>query len=172
MRNFMKSLAVGIIVLAATTLNAQQKFGHVDLQALVQVMPERAAAETSFNKFQKELEDLLTEMSKEYQAKLTELEQLQKDTSASELKRNQKFSDLQDMQQKMENFRNNAQQQLQAKQAELLNPVFQKAEQAIEDVAKENSLLYVFDISSKVVLYKSSQSLDVLPLAKTKLGIK
>ena len=168
----MKSLAVGIIVLAATTLNAQQKFGHVDLQALVQVMPERAAAETSFNKFQKELEDLLTEMSKEYQAKLTELEQLQKDTSASELKRNQKFSDLQDMQQKMENFRNNAQQQLQAKQAELLNPVFQKAEQAIEDVAKENSLLYVFDISSKVVLYKSSQSLDVLPLAKTKLGIK
>ena len=172
MRNLLKLFAVVLIILAASTVKSQQKFGHIDLQALVQTMPERATAETAFNKFQKELEDLLGEMSKEYQGKLAELEQLQKDTTTSELKRNAKITDLQEMQVKMDNFRNSAQQQLQSKQAELLNPVFQKAEKAIEDVAKEGGLLYVFDVSSKVVLYKSNQSIDMLPLVKTKLGIK
>jgi outer membrane protein len=172
MRNLLKSFAVVFILASATTVNAQQKFGHIDLQALVQVMPERAAAETAFNKFQAELEDLLTGMSKEYQTKLGELETLQKDTTVSELKRNAKISELQDLQQRMDNFRAKAQTDLQSKQAELLNPVFQKAEKAIEDVAKENTLLYVFDTSSKVVLYKSNQSIDILPLAKAKLGIK
>lgn len=172
MRNSIKLFAVIFILFAATTINAQQKFGHIDLQALVQVMPERAEAEKAYNKFQGELEDLLTGMSKEYQTKLGELEALQKDTSASELKRNAKISELQDLQQRMDNFRNKASGDLQSKMSELLNPVYQKAEKAIEDVAKENGLLYVFDISSKVVLYKSAQSLDILPLAKAKLGIK
>ena len=64
------------------------------------------------------------------------------------------------------------QQQLQQKQGELLQPVFDKAEKAIEEVAKEQGLMYVFDIGTKVVLYKSAQSVDVLPLVKTKLGIQ
>jgi len=64
-----------------------------------------------------------------------------------------------------------AQQQLQQKQAELLTPVFDKAEAAIEEVAKEQGLIYVFDVGPQVVLYKSNQSVDILPMVKQKLGI-
>jgi outer membrane protein len=60
---------------------------------------------------------------------------------------------------------------MQQKQGELLQPVFTKAEKAIEDVAKEKGLLYVFDIGPKVILYKSNESMDILPFVKTKLGI-
>ena len=52
-----------------------------------------------------------------------------------------------------------------------MQPVFDKAEEAIGVVAKEKGLIYVFDIGTKVVLYKSNESIDVLPLVKTKLGL-
>ena len=66
MRNLMKLSAVLLFVVMAVTVNAQTlKFGHIDLQALIQVMPERATAETEFNNFQGELEDILGDMQKE-----------------------------------------------------------------------------------------------------------
>lgn len=172
MRNLMRLTAVLFFVVAATaSLNAQTlKFGHIDLQALIQIMPERATAETQFNKFQTDLEDVFGEMQKEYQQKLGELQQLGDTTS--EVKRNAKVTELQDLQQRMQNYQTTAQQQLQQKQSELLKPVFDKADSVIAEVAKEKGLLYVFDTSSNVVLYKSNQSIDLLPLVKAKLGIQ
>jgi len=170
MRNLVKFTAVLFIVVTAMAVNAQTpKFGHIDLQALVQLMPERAKAETEFNKFQSDLEDIFGEMQKDYQAKLVEFEQM--GDSVSEIKKNAKVAELQDMQQRIQNYQQTASTQLQQKQNELLKPVFEKAEKAIEEVAKEKGLIYVFDIGTKVVLYKSTESIDVLPLVKVKLGI-
>ena len=170
MRNLIKFVAVVLFVGITGTMSAQSlKFGHIDLQALIQVMPERAAAETQFNKFQTELEDIFGEMQKDLQTKMAEFEAL--GDSASEIKKNAKVAEIQDMQQRIQNYQQSAQQQLQQKQTELLKPVFDKAEKAIEEVAKEKGLIYVFDVGSKVVLYKSNESVDVLPFVKTKLGI-
>lgn len=174
MRNLMKLMVV--LVFTVTTIaaaNAQTlKFGHIDLQALVQVMPERTAAETEFNTFQSELEEILGEMQKDYQGKLAEFEAL--GTDASEIKKNAKIAEIQDVQQRIQNYQQSASQQVQQKQAELLQPVFDKAETAIEEVAKEQGLIYVFDsgAGNRTILYKSNQSVDVLPLVKTKLGIQ
>jgi outer membrane protein len=170
MRNLMKFVAVVLFVGITAAISAQTpKFGHIDLQALVQVMPERAAAETEFNKFQGELEEVFGELQKDLQTKMGEFEKMGEDVS--EIKKNAKVAEIQDMQQRIQNYQQTAQQQLQQKQSELLQPVFDKAEKAIEDVAKEKGLMYVFDIGTKVVLYKSNESVDVLPLVKTKLGI-
>jgi len=171
MRNLMKLAVVFLFAIATVTVSAQTpKFGHIDLQALVQVMPERATAEAKFNTFQGDLEDVITEMNKELQAKYAEFEQL--GTDASEVKKNAKITDIQDIQQKIQTYQQTAQQQLQQKQAELLQPVFTKAEAAIAEVAKEKDLIYVFDVGQKIVLYKSNESLDLFPLVKAKLGIQ
>jgi outer membrane protein len=171
MRNLVKPFVLFLFVALTFSAAAQnQKFGHIDLQALVQLMPERATAETDFNKYQADIEEVFDEMQQNYQQKLAELEQLGAD--ASEVRRNAKITELQELQQRIQNYQMTAQQQLQQKQAELLSPVFDKAEAAIEEVAKEQGLLYVFDIGSRVVLYKSNQSVDVLPLVKIKLGIQ
>ena len=171
MRNLTKIIALVLFVFTIASANAQTpKFGHIDLQALIQVMPERATAETEFNKFQTDLEEVLGEMQKGIQDKLAEIEALPED--ASEVKRNAKIAEFQDMQQRSQTYQQTAQQQLQQKQGELLQPVFDKAEKAIEEVAKVQGLIYVFDVGTKVVLYKSNQSVDVLPLVKTKLGIQ
>jgi outer membrane protein len=173
MRNLMKLLAVMLIMVSAATVNAQTlKFGHVDLQALVQLMPERTAAEQEFNTFQGELEEILGDMQNDYQAKLAEFEQM--GDEVSEIKRNAKVAEIQDIQQRIQNYQVTAQQQISQKQNELLMPVFEKAESAIAEVAKEKGLIYVFDSGqgNRTILYKSNQSLDVLPLVKAKLGIE
>ncbi|MFV0267114.1 MAG: OmpH family outer membrane protein [Draconibacterium sp.] len=174
MKDLMKLLAVLLFtVTAATAANAQTlKFGHIDLQGLIQVMPERTTAEEEFNKFQGELEEILGDMQTQYQTKLGEFEQLGAD--ASEIKRNAKVTEIQEIQQRIQNYQVTAQQQLQQKQGELLQPVFDKAEKAIEEVAKEKGLIYVFDAgaANRTILYKSNQSLDLLPLVKAKLGIQ
>jgi outer membrane protein len=175
MRNLIKITIVALFVIIAGSAGAQTqvpKFGHIDLQGLIQVMPERAVAEEQFNKFQTELEGLLTNMQKELQTMFDEYEKL--GTTASDLVKSAKAQDIQDKQTRIQNFNTSANQQLQAKQTELLNPVFEKAKGAIEAVAKEQGLLYVFDVSGQlgVVLYKSNESKDILPLVKVKLGIK
>ncbi len=54
MRKFTPFFAVILFVIIATVGNAQTlKFGHIDLQALIQVMPDRETVETEFNGFQK-----------------------------------------------------------------------------------------------------------------------
>lgn len=170
----MKKVTVLLILLfagMASMVNAQtQKFGHIDMQQLIQVMPERTTALATLEKEATELEDMLMTMQQELQTMFQEY--TTKRETMSELVRQAKEEDIQTKQQRIETFRGQADQQLQQKQQQLMQPIFEKADKAIADVAKENNLLYVFDVSSRVVLYKSAQSIDVLPLVKKNMGIE
>ena len=73
MKSIFKICVLGILLFSAGFANAQApKFGHIDLQALVGLMPERATAEKQFTAFQKELEDALATMQKELQTKFAD----------------------------------------------------------------------------------------------------
>ncbi len=171
MKSVLKICVLGILLFSASFANAQApKFGHIDLQALIQVMPERATAEKQFTAYQKELEDALAIMQKEFQTKY--MEYATKRDSLSETVRKMKEEDLNAMNERIQTYQSSASQQLQTKQGDLLKPVFEKADKAVKEVGAEKGLIYVFDMSSRVILYNSKESLDLLPLAKAKLGIQ
>ncbi|WP_163707132.1 OmpH family outer membrane protein [Mangrovibacterium lignilyticum] len=168
MKSVLKICLVAIMLVSAGMVKAQTlKFAHIDSQALVQAMPETTAAQKTLEQQAKGLEDQLASMQKEFQTKLAEY--TQKADSLTDIVRSAKEEDLQNLQQRIQTFNQSAQQKLQQKQAELMQPIFDKANQTIEVVAKEQGVIYVFD--SNAVLYKSNQSIDLLPLVKTKLGI-
>ena len=170
----MKKIFVIVILLVAgmaSQVNAQTlKFGHIDIQQLITVMPERAAAMTELEKTAGELEEMLGTMQTELQTMFQYY--TTKRETMSEIIRKAKEEDIQAKQQRIETFRAQAEQQIQQKQQESMTPIFAKADSAISSVAKEQGLIYVFDVSSRVVLYQSPQSVDVLPLVKKKLGIE
>lgn len=171
MKSVLKICVLGILMFSASFAKAQApKFGHIDLQALIQIMPERADAEKKFTAYQKELEDALGVMQKEAQTKYAEY--LTKRDSMSETVRKMKDDELNAMSERIQTYQQNAQQQLQAKYQELLKPVFDKADKAVKEVGAEKGLIYVFDMSAKTILYNSKESTDILPLVKTKLGIQ
>jgi outer membrane protein len=85
--------------------------------------------------------------------------------------REAKASEIQEMQVRLQNFAQTAQQDLQQQSMMLIQPVMDKARQAIEAVAKAQGLLYVFDLSQGNPVYTGPESVDMLPLVKTELGL-
>ncbi len=170
MKSVFKICVLGILLFSAGFANAQApKFGHIDMQALVQIMPERTVAEKQFLAYQKEIEDAYGIMQKELQAKFVDYSA--KKDSMSETMRRMKEEDLNAMQERVQTYSQSAQQQLQTKNAELYKPILEKADKAVKDVGAEKGLIYVFDMSARVILYNSKESVDILPFVKTKLGI-
>jgi outer membrane protein len=171
MKSVFKICVLGILMFSAGFAKAQApKFGHIDMQALYQVMPERAAGEKKMAAFQKELEDLLVSMQKDAQAKYAEY--LTKRDSMSETIQKMKNEEINAMSERIQTFQQDAQQKIQDKQAETFKPMLDKADKAVKEVGAEKGLVYVFDMSTRVILYNSKESVDILPFVKTKLGIQ
>jgi outer membrane protein len=170
----MKKILVIFLILfvgvSSITKAQTLKFGHIDIQQLITVMPEHATAISEMDKTTKELEDMLGTMQTELQTMFKEY--TDKQSTMSDLVRQAKEDDIRAKQQRIETFRDQSEQQLQQKQQDLMKPIVAKADSCIELVAKEQGLIYVFDTSSRVVLYKSNQSMDILPLVKKKMGIE
>jgi len=169
---FALTLALLALVTFTKQVNAQTtpKFAHIDSQELLSVMPERAAAKTTLENFAKQLEDRLTAMQSEFEKKYNEY--LATADTLPPLIRQNSEEELSGLQQRIQNFQQNAQQQISQKENELLQPIIAKARAAIDEVANEKGYIYVFDIGTGVVLFHSAESEDILPFVKTKLGIK
>lgn len=82
-----------------------------------------------------------------------------------------KVKEIQDLEKRIGEFQQKAQQDIGKKQEEVYAPVLKKAEDAVKAVAKENNIAYVFD-SSKGVLIQFPDGDNILPLVKKKLGIQ
>lgn len=171
----MKRIVVAALLLltVAFTSNTfaqkQYKFGHIDSNQLLSQMPERAKAKTDLEKYAKQLENTLSGMQTEFERKYNEY--VASADSLSNLIRQTKEAELGEMQQRIQTFQQTAQQDLAQKENELLQPIVQKAKDAIKEVSDENNFTYVFDVGTGVLLYFSDDSIDILPMVKAKLGI-
>jgi outer membrane protein len=164
---------VMLILVGGTFAVAQQKIGHIDTQAILALMPERDSAAKVYEKFSVEINKNYESMNTVY-TNLAETYAKQKD-SLSAFIRQAKEAELYDMQGKIQNFSDVAQQELQKKQAELMAPIVDKLKKAIKAVAESNKFTYILDTQSQgaAVVYNSDdESLNILPLVKAKLGIK
>ena len=131
-------------------------------------MPERDAAEKEVQEFAKTLEGQLSSMTAEYQQRV---EDYQKNESTyTDLVKQDKIAEITGLEQRIQTFQQNAQQSLQIKEQELLEPILTKARNAIEEVAQEGNYTYIFDKSIGSILY-AKESENVLPLVKKKLGL-
>ena len=171
MKNLIKLVVIILFLFSGTAVNAQNyKFGHINSQELLSLMPERDSAEATIQKYAKDLEAELEIMNVEYNNKLNDF--FEKRDNLTPLVKQTKEQELQEFQNRIQDFTNNAQQDLQQQEAQMIQPIIQKAEKAIKDVAKENGFTYIFDLSRGAVIYFSEQSEDILPLVIKKLGLE
>ncbi len=170
MKNFFSSLIIILLFLGFSTNNAKaQKFGHIDSNKLMEIMPDKAQAKVELESFAKGLEEQLQAMQGELQSKYQDY--MSKKETLTELIKQTKEQELQDLQGRIQTFQGTAQQELQKKEMELLQPIIQKAQDAIKAVGKEQGLTYVYDIGTGAIVYYSDESKDILDLVKIKLGI-
>jgi len=171
MKNLSKLfLVVFLLTAGMVSLNAQQlKLGHVNTQELIATMPQSDTAQQKMQQAMKQLETELERMQVEFNNKyedyVTNME------SYSDLIRQSKETELQEMNQRIQQFQANAEQDLQQQRQKLFKPILDKANKAISEVAEENGFTYIFDSGSGVLLFTSDNSKDIMPMVKEKLGL-
>ncbi|SDP61584.1 periplasmic chaperone for outer membrane proteins Skp [Mucilaginibacter sp. OK268] len=161
-------VAVGMLF-AGNFANAQTKIGHINFNQLIDMMPETKTVTTQMQAYQKTFIDQLTSMNNEYTTKGQEFQKNQ--ATMTDAVRTVKGNELQDLQKRMQDYQNNAQQQVDAKRQELGKPLIDKATAAVNTVAKEKGYAYVLD-SSQVSLLVSPDADDLMAAVKLKLGLK
>jgi outer membrane protein len=144
------------------------KIGHVDFNTLLQAMPGIDSVKIKLQGYQKTLTDQMDAMKSEFENKYMDYQS--QSATMSDLIKQTKEKELQDLQGRIDAFQQKAQTDLQAKQAELVQPFIDKAKVAVKEVAKENKYTYILNSIEDVVLY-SETSDDIMPLVKKKLGI-
>lgn len=165
----------GILLFAALLFTAQEGFaqsfktGHINRDDIIMTMPAYDTAMKQYNAYGQELTNALELMQVEYNNKLDQY--VKADKTLTELVKANKEQELADMQNRISNFQQQAQVQLQDKQAELLNPIIEQATQAINAVAKDGGYIYIYDIRT-LIYVDTVKSTDIGPLVKAKLGIK
>jgi len=166
---------IGITALFVFMISAGQaqnlKFGHINSDELVRALPEFDTANANLEKFRQELINTLELMSVELNNKSDAFNKESK--NLTDIVRQTKEQELVDLNRRIQEFQVNAQEQLQNKQVELFQPIYNKVDKAIKDVGKENGFLYIFDVAKGSLLYfDESKSTNILALTKTKLGLK
>lgn len=163
----MKNITL-IVALFLTTTVFGQKLGHINSNELLMAMPERTTIENEIKKYAQQLESQLGTMTQEYQAKVQNYQS--KEATMTEAIKQDKIKEITNLEERISEFQQTAQKDLQAKEESLLKPIIDKAKNAIEQVAKENSYNYIFDSGVGVLLYQQDSD-DIMPLVKKKLGL-
>ncbi|MBN8692012.1 MAG: OmpH family outer membrane protein [Bacteroidetes bacterium] len=162
----MKKVTFLTVLIALTSLINAQKIAHIDLDSLVNVMPEMKTAKEMAQTYMKDLEKTLLQMDEELQKKYNDY--MANQATMSDLVKKTKEDEINSLQRRIEDFRMQAQQDYQKKQGELTAPIVDKAKKAIEAVAKEGGYKYVLDTSPGTILYFESTE-DVFVPVKKKL---
>jgi outer membrane protein len=167
-----KIIFLFVSVVLSTTIFSQTtlKIGHINSQELLQAMPESDSAQAKLDKAVKELQSQLEAMQVEFNNKYQDY--VSKKDTYSDLIKQTKEADLQQMNQRIQQFQANAEQDVTKQRTEIFKPVLDKANKAIAEIAKANGFTYILDISGGTVIYHSDNSTDILPLVKQKLGLK
>ena len=168
----MKKFAIVFLAAFFTVAMSAQtvKFGHINTSELVGLMSDTDSARVQLQAYQKELVDEMETMQTEYNNKLNTYQQKQATWTAAI--KESKEAEIIEMQQRLQQFQQSAQQDLAQLEQKLYAPIFEKARNAISKIAKDKGLTFVFELSTNpVVYYNEAQSVDLLPLAKAALGI-
>ena len=163
-----KILLLSLTFLISISSFSQNKFGYIDSQELLLLMPERKTAEEEVQTLAKSLESQLQAMTAEYQQSVQEYQA--NEATYTDLVKQDKVTEITGLEQRIQSFQQNAQQALQSKEQELLEPILQKARKAIEDVASEGDYTYIFDKSFGSILYAKASE-NILDKVKKKLKL-
>jgi outer membrane protein len=162
-------LVAFITISVTATSTAQTKIGYINSEYLMSLMPEMKTAESTLQSYMSTFKTQLEKMEKEYAAKEADAQKNQKIWSKDLLEA--KVADLQSLGENMQKYAQEAEEKVAKKRNELLEPIMEKAEQWIKDMAKEKGYDYVWDASQPGLLVAPPAD-DLLPFLKAKYGLK
>ncbi|MBK8499856.1 MAG: OmpH family outer membrane protein [Flavobacteriales bacterium] len=168
MKQYIIAAALAVCSLSQASAQQAPKLGHIDRQKLMLSLPERPDAEKRMQDFAKTLDERLKAMGAEYEAKVTAAQA--RAEAMTQTEKEVAVREIQELETRIKAAQEKAQEDLAKQEEELLRPMVEKSNAAINEVASTNNFTYIFDTSTGFVLYFDKGE-DIMPLVKAKLGI-
>ena len=164
----MKKLIIFLLMMLPLGVFAQEsKIAIVNTQEVIQAMPEFATMQKQMADMEAKYKNEMQVMNAEYTKKYSDF--IAQQDSLTENIKLRRMQEIQDIQERMDNFVQVAQQDVQKKQQELLQPIQQKLHEAIQKVGEEKGYTYIIDPAA--LLYTGTNAVDATPFVRTKLGL-
>ena len=163
-----KILLIAATALAAVTGFAQPKFAHVNSTELVQLCPDMDKARETMTAASNEAQETFNDMQAEFNTKYQTYQS--KASTWTQAVRESKEKELTEIQQRIQEFAQTVQAELQQQQEQLMAPIYEKANGVVQDLAKKGGYIYVFDIST-LLYVDEAQSHDLTQDARKALNI-
>jgi outer membrane protein len=136
-------LAAFLFVAGNQKIHAQAKVAHVDVSELMAKMPAMLDAQKQLEKLSGTYDGEYKTMVDEYQNKLKKYEQ--EATTVTDAVNETRSKEVQDMQKRIVDYRDNAQKELQQKEADIVKPIMEKVKASIQKVGKAKGYQYVLN---------------------------
>ena len=165
----MKKMILTLLVVLPMSVFAQ-KFGHFNSTDIIQCMPEYAAAQSKLNAQAKVYEDRLQEMQDELKLKADAYDK--EKATMTDTQKQEREKELTAKNEIMQNYYQESQKDLERVQQEERSKLFDKINQAIEDIGKTGGYVYIMDTTAGIPYISKTLSVDVTEQLKKKLGVK
>jgi outer membrane protein len=175
MKKLVKLAMVVLLTVSASTAFGQ-KFGRVDLAAIVPNMPEYQEAVTNLEAYGKDLQDQLEQIMVEFNTLYSNYEK--NAATMTDSVRQLKERELGELQQRYQDFQQIAQQDMQRKESEVMTPIYTKADEAVKKVAAAGGYVVVFNTagdqpsSAGLAYFDPALLTDITGDVKKELGIE
>ncbi|UQD55172.1 OmpH family outer membrane protein [Flavobacterium sp. K5-23] len=144
---------------ANQTINAQAKTAHVDVSEIMTKMPAMLDAQKQLDKLSGTYDADYKKMVEEYQNKLKKYEA--ESATVTDDVNGDRSKEVQDMQKRIVDYRDNAQKELQQKESDIVKPIMEKVRASIQKVGKAKGYQYIMDGSSLLLADGPNLTADV-----------
>ena len=153
-------------------LSAQEgKFGFIDFNATLRIMPDYLEAEMNLRQIQNDYHEEVERSKREFERQYIEFMLEQDHLSASIVAKRQK--ELQLLMDNNAKFRDNVQQELESRRDEMLMPIRKKLLNAVSEVCNAQNLDYVVDTGKGTYLYiNQEKGVDITDSVYDILGVE
>lgn len=148
MKHLKSIFIAAAFLVSAQFATAQTKVAHIDVSELMSNMPAMKTAQAQLEKIQKSYDTEYQTMANEYQTKMKKYQTEAENGTASDAVNETRAKEMQDMGGRIQQYRETATKELQQKELDLVKPIMEKAQQAIQKVARAKGYEYVLDASN------------------------
>ncbi|WP_406600252.1 OmpH family outer membrane protein [Flavobacterium ardleyense] len=156
-----KSLLIAAVFIlgASQSVSAQAKTAHVDVSEIMTKMPAMLDAKKQLDKLGETYDAEYKVMLEEYQAKIKKYDQ--EATTQTDKVNEERAREVQDMQKRIVDYRDNAQKELQTKEQDITKPIIDKVRASIQKVGKAKGYQYVLNGSELLLADGPNITADV-----------
>lgn len=168
MKKVLKLTLAVVCVMFSSSLFAQTKIGYINTDEVITSMKETQEAYAQLETYVKDLEAQAETIQVEFNNKLQEYQKGSE--TMTDAVRQLKEKELTDLNTRIQEFQQVAQQDIQKKESELMAPIYEKLRTTIDEVAKAGGYTVILP-GGALIYIDSAQVKDIAPEVKSKLGI-